>query len=114
MFLGPNFDGRLSPKESVRQATLARTFNCRARWSVRPGCGNASFAARWLQSLPKPLGLMAANDERARQCAEACKVAGISVPSEVGIVGVDNDDVICGLSNPQLSSVAIISSAWRF
>jgi len=63
--------------------------------------------ARWLQSLPKPLGLMAANDDRARQVDEACKVAGVLVPSEVGIIGVDNDEVVCGLSDPPLSSVAV-------
>jgi LacI family transcriptional regulator len=63
--------------------------------------------ARWLQSLPKPLGLMAANDDRARQVDEACKIAGVSVPSEVGIIGVDNDEVVCGLSDPPLSSVAV-------
>jgi len=63
--------------------------------------------AHWLQSLPKPLGLMAANDDRASQVVEACKVAGVSVPSEVGIIGVDNDEVVCGLSDPPLSSVAV-------
>ncbi|HEX4119347.1 MAG TPA: XylR family transcriptional regulator [Verrucomicrobiae bacterium] len=66
-----------------------------------------SLMARWLQSLPKPIGLMAANDDRARQVVEACKIAGISIPSEVGIVGVDNDEVVCGLSDPPLSSVAV-------
>jgi LacI family transcriptional regulator len=66
-----------------------------------------ALIARWLQSLPKPLGLMAANDDRARQVVEACKVAGISVPSEVGIIGVDNDEVVCGLADPPLSSVAV-------
>jgi LacI family transcriptional regulator len=66
-----------------------------------------ALMARWLQSLPKPVGLMAANDDRATQVVEACKVAGISVPSEMGIIGVDNDDVVCGLSDPPLSSVAV-------
>lgn len=66
-----------------------------------------ALIARWLQSLPKPVGLMAANDDRARQVVEACKIAGISVPSEVGIIGVDNDEVVCGLSDPPLSSVAV-------
>jgi LacI family transcriptional regulator len=63
--------------------------------------------SRWLESLPKPLGLMACNDDRARQVVEACKVAGVSVPGELGIVGVDNDEVVCGLSDPPLSSVAV-------
>jgi LacI family transcriptional regulator len=63
--------------------------------------------ARWLLSLPKPLGLMAANDDRARQVVEACNIGGILVPSEAGIIGVDNDEVVCGLSDPPLSSVAV-------
>jgi LacI family transcriptional regulator len=63
--------------------------------------------ANWLQSLPKPLGLMAANDDRARQLVEACKVAGILIPSQVGVIGVDNDEVVCGLSDPPLSSIAL-------
>jgi LacI family transcriptional regulator len=66
-----------------------------------------SAMSRWLQSLPKPLGLMACNDDRARQVVEACKLAGVSVPGQLGIVGVDNDDVVCGLSDPPLSSVAV-------
>jgi LacI family transcriptional regulator len=63
--------------------------------------------SRWLQSLPKPLGVMACNDDLARQVLEACKLAGISVPGQLGIVGVDNDEVVCGLSDPPLSSVAV-------
>jgi LacI family transcriptional regulator len=63
--------------------------------------------ASWLKSLPKPLGLLAANDDRATQLTEACKLAGISIPSEVGVIGVDNDEVVCGLSDPPLSSVAL-------
>jgi LacI family transcriptional regulator len=63
--------------------------------------------SRWLLSLPKPLGLLACNDDRARQVAEACKAAAIWVPGEVGIVGVDNDEVVCGLADPPLSSVSV-------
>lgn len=61
--------------------------------------------ARWLQSLPKPIGLMACNDIRGRQVLDACREAGIAVPQEVAVVGVDNDDVLCDLSSPPLSSV---------
>lgn len=63
--------------------------------------------ARWLQSLPKPIGLLAANDDRARQVVEACKAADILIPSELGVIGVDNDEVVCGLADPALSSVAV-------
>jgi LacI family transcriptional regulator len=63
--------------------------------------------ADWLRSLPKPTGLMACNDDCGRQVIEACKLAGLSVPDEVGILGADNDEVVCGLSEPSMSSVAI-------
>jgi LacI family transcriptional regulator len=66
-----------------------------------------SAMTRWLQTLPKPIGLMACNDDRARQVVEACNVAGVSVPYQLAIVGVDNDEVVCGLSDPPLSSVAV-------
>jgi LacI family transcriptional regulator len=61
--------------------------------------------AAWLKGLPKPVGVMAFNDLIARHVAEGCLLAGLGVPHEVAIVGVDNDDVACGLANPPLSSV---------
>lgn len=63
--------------------------------------------ADWLKSLPKPVGLMACNDDRGRQVIEACKIAGVHVPEDVAIVGADNDELICELSSPRLSSVAL-------
>ena len=62
---------------------------------------------KWLESLPKPVGLMTCVDERSQQVAEACKAAAITVPDQVAIVGVDNDEMICTLANIRLSSVAI-------
>jgi LacI family transcriptional regulator len=61
----------------------------------------------WLKSLSKPVGLMACNDDRGRELTEACKMAGLQVPGEVAIVGVDNDVLVCELSDPPLSSVAL-------
>jgi len=61
----------------------------------------------WLRGLPKPLGVMACNDDRGAQMIEACKVAGLRVPDDVAVVGVDNDPAICNFSNPRLSSVAL-------
>ncbi|HTR26558.1 MAG TPA: DNA-binding transcriptional regulator [Terriglobales bacterium] len=60
---------------------------------------------RWLISLPKPVGLMAENDQRARLALEVCRATGLRVPDQVAVVGVDNDDLICHLSTPLLSSV---------
>jgi LacI family transcriptional regulator len=61
----------------------------------------------WLKQLPKPIGLMTCTDDRSQNVVEACKAAGIHIPEDVAIVGVDNDEFICGLSNPPLSSVAL-------
>jgi LacI family transcriptional regulator len=64
---------------------------------------------RWLQSLPKPLGLLACDDDRGRQVLTACRVAGIQVPEDMAIIGVDNDEVLCDISDPPLASVALDS-----
>jgi len=60
---------------------------------------------RWLQGLPKPIGVFCAHDHFAWRVAESCQGADISVPAEVSIVGVDNDTAICALADPPLSSV---------
>jgi LacI family transcriptional regulator len=59
----------------------------------------------WLRPLPKPLGLMACNDVRARHVLEACRTLGLRVPHDVAVLGVDNDEMICELTNPPLSSI---------
>jgi LacI family transcriptional regulator len=60
---------------------------------------------RWLQKLPKPAGVMACNDDRGLQLLDACRRAGILVPDEIAVVGVGNDDCLCSLSLPSLTSV---------
>jgi LacI family transcriptional regulator len=62
---------------------------------------------QWLQSLPKPVGIMASNDDRSQHVLDACHVAEIHVPGEVGIIGVGNDEFICRLANPPLSSICL-------
>lgn len=61
--------------------------------------------ADWLVSLPKPLAVMAAYDTRAVQVLEACRAARLSVPAQVMVIGVDNDNFYCDYTNPTLSSV---------
>ncbi len=59
----------------------------------------------WLRALPKPVALFAPNDRRGKQVLDACMDAGISVPDEVAVLGVDNDEWICEATVPALSSV---------
>jgi LacI family transcriptional regulator len=59
----------------------------------------------WVGSLEKPVGLMACNDVRARHVLEACRALGVRVPEDVALIGVDNDEMICDLTDPPLSSI---------
>jgi LacI family transcriptional regulator len=71
-----------------------------------PGSDAAIRAiANWLEHLPRPLGVFACYDGRAQQALEACQLRGWKVPDEIAVVGVDNDDVLCEMCIPALSSV---------
>ncbi len=76
-------------------ATSAPTWN-----------GAAHQLVAWLLSLPKPIGIIAVTDARARQLLQACILAGITVPSEVAIVGIDNDTLGQFLTRVPLTSVS--------
>ncbi|MAT71726.1 MAG: XylR family transcriptional regulator [Planctomycetaceae bacterium] len=70
-----------------------------------------SVLAEWLAELPKPIGIMACNDDRGRQVLDACRSAGVRVPLEAAVVGVDNDELLCELAMPPMSSVALNADA---
>lgn len=59
----------------------------------------------WLKSLPKPVGVMACYDIKAQQLLDVCRELKIAVPEQVAVIGVDNDPLVCELSDPPLSSV---------
>ena len=61
--------------------------------------------ARWIASLPKPIGILACNDWTGQRVLEACRRAETIVPEEVAVLGVDNDETICDLCDPVLSSI---------
>jgi len=61
--------------------------------------------ARWLQEQPRPLAVFACNDICAQQVLNACREHRIRVPEEVAVMGVDNDDVLCSLCDPPLTSI---------
>ena len=60
---------------------------------------------QWLVGLPKPVGIFAANDFMAAQVVAAANHAKLSIPDEIALVGVDNDELLCENTNPTLSSV---------
>jgi LacI family transcriptional regulator len=59
----------------------------------------------WLHTLPAPTAVFTHYDGWARWVLDACIIEGIKVPQKVAVLGVDNDRWLCGLSQPQLSSV---------
>jgi LacI family transcriptional regulator len=79
------FDGGVRPASHWRQSQLA--------------------LQEWLLQMPTPVGLMACQDGRARHVLQACRTVGLRVPDDVAILGVDNDDLMCELTRPPLSSI---------
>jgi LacI family transcriptional regulator len=61
--------------------------------------------ARWIEGLPKPVGIMACNDLAGQRVLDACRRAGVNVPEEAAVLGVDNDESLCEVSDPRLSSI---------
>jgi LacI family transcriptional regulator len=60
---------------------------------------------KWLRGLPKPVGLCIASDQFAPMVFESARRAGIKIPEEISVIGVDNDAPFCSLCNPALSSL---------
>lgn len=67
--------------------------------------GQVDDLATWIRELPKPVGVMACYDLRGLQVLDACRRSGVAVPDEAAVIGVDNDDLLCELSHPPLTSV---------
>lgn len=102
---GESFAKRLS-----RAGFKTQFYQYGQLWSKsKTRADNQALLAEWLKSLPKPLAVMACNDDRGQDITEACKIAGLRIPYDVAVLGVDNDDMVCGLTNPPLSSIAVNS-----
>jgi LacI family transcriptional regulator len=74
----------------------------RAAWEEEQG-----RIADWLVGLPKPVGVMTCNDDRGHQTLDACRRAGVPVPTEVALVSVDNDSVLCNMADPPMTSIDV-------
>ncbi len=63
--------------------------------------------SEWLRSLLKPVAVLTCNDDRGQDVIEACQLAGLKIPAEVAVLGIDNDEFVCEFLNVSLSSVAL-------
>ncbi len=61
----------------------------------------------WLESLPKPIGIFACDDNQAMLLEESCKALGIRIPYDASIIGVDNDEILCNMANPPITSIDV-------
>lgn len=112
--------GFVGPRSAVfsrtRGALFAQTareagFNCRLLLSDRYEASPALFEqvlgriGRWLRALSKPVAVFAATDNHGLLVTQACHAAGLAVPEQVAVLGVDDDELTCQWSHPPLSSV---------
>jgi LacI family transcriptional regulator len=91
--------------DCVAKAGIACTTYFGRHRTVRDWEAMQRGLTEWLASLPKPVGVMACDDVRARHVLEACQRLGLRVPDDVAVIGVDNNEMVCDLSDPPLTSV---------
>ena len=87
----------------LRAHVFQVTFAQREDWIMGRDRGRLES---WVQSLPKPIGILAHNDVRGRHVVDACRRLGVAMPDEVSVLGVDNELPHCEMCNPPLSSIA--------
>lgn len=92
-------DCPLSVYETPRKRNLSLTS------IEQSGAVDTEHLSDWLETLPRPTGLFVCNDIRGQQVLNACRSIDIAVPDDLAVIGVDNDDAICPLSDPSLSSI---------
>ena len=88
--------------QSVPPARARGTFEIETR-----GMFDIDRIGRWLEGLPKPLAVLAGTDTRARHVLEACRLYNFEVPGEISVTGVGNDEILCNLADPTLTSIAL-------
>ena len=87
----------VGPPISPERAKVYESFDDETSWSADAG--------PWLAELPKPVAVFAPNDYHARVVVNVAQEAGLRVPDDVAVLGVNDDDVYCMSTQPQLSSV---------
>lgn len=101
-------------RDGFREALELTGRSCSSFDTDYPGVSQPSWEfaeedemARWLDTLPKPVAIMACNDLRAVHLVNACHQADLRVPEEVAILGANNDAARCELCAPSLSSIPV-------
>jgi LacI family transcriptional regulator len=107
-FVGPTITGSAGAKPFrraiERNGKSCVSYSCE---DAAPGHWDAAqeHMAAWIASLPKPVGIMAADDAIGLAVLDACRRANVCVPDDAAVVGVGNDQTLCNLAIPPLSSI---------
>jgi LacI family transcriptional regulator len=102
-------------RDAFVETIRSRNFKCQIfRLNPPSGTGGPfgfeqqqSAMVDWIRALPTPVGVMASTDLLGQQFLEACLRAGVTVPEQVAVIGADNDEPICRIASPPLSSVIV-------
>ena len=78
-----------------------------SRYEAADFQAEAASISQWLHALPKPTAMLACNDYVARQVTELCLLENIRIPEDISLLGVDNDEFMCNISSPTLSSIKL-------
>jgi LacI family transcriptional regulator len=70
-----------------------------------PWAREQTALARWIAELPKPVAVFVVNDSRGQRLLEACRRVGAAVPDEVAVLANENDELVCSMATPPLSSL---------
>lgn len=97
-----NFVTRLKQRGHPCAQLVGSTSDRPADWEA----SQARLIAQ-LHALPKPLGIFAANDQLGVYLLDACLRASLAVPEEIAVVGCENDETLCTLATPPLTSVEL-------
>lgn len=89
--------------EGCRVSVYQRRWTTRERWWN----GEQDHLAAWIAGLTKPAGLFACNADQGRRVLEACLTARVAVPEEVAVLAVDDDEILCTLAHPRLSTIVL-------
>jgi LacI family transcriptional regulator len=110
---GPGADGEARGGE-VPLPAFERSL---AWWEGSAGGGLGGERAAleaFLSGLEAPTALFACNDTTGLRATELAGALGLAVPESLAILGVDNEDILCELASPSLSSIALDCEAIGF
>lgn len=106
-----HFNWSIWREQEFKRQVAAAGYQCHVHSQPARPTGNPSWnlmkrdLKQWITELPRPIGIFACYDVMAQQLLDVCRELEISVPEEIAVLGVDNDQLLCELSHPPLSSV---------